>query len=459
MFELRDYQQRDADRIRAGFAGGERRVLYQAPTGSGKTVLFAHIVAGARARNNRVVILGHRDEIVRQVSDALAALGIGHGVIAAGYPETPELTVQVASVATLVRRLDRLHSTIKLLVVDEAHHAVAGMWQEILAALPDARVLGVTATPERLDGKGLSDVFGSLIIGPAIHELIEAGHLARFTTYAPANDPDLRGVHTRMGDFASNELAAAMSKEIIIGGAVDDYTRLCAGAAAIVFCVDIAHSRLVAARFATAGYRAAHVDGDTDKDERRALIRALGSSELQVLCNCGLISEGLDVPGVSAAMLLRPTKSLALYLQQVGRALRPAPGKERAKILDHAGNTYRFGPADTPRVWSLDGRERRANDGRSIVRRCRTCGALNPVKAKTCSACGAELYTPRPHVEIRAPELVEVGRADHLRIMSYRQALQWAGSSEQRLRLVATARGYKAGWVWHRMQEIAGSGT
>jgi DNA repair protein RadD len=447
---LRPYQESDVAKLREEFAAGACRVLYQAPTGSGKTVLFAHIIAKAIASGSRVVILGHRDEIVRQVSEALAALNVEHGIIAAGYTETVAM-VQVASVATLVRRLDRLQPP-DLIVVDEAHHAVAGTWRKILAAYPTAAVLGVSATPERADGKGLGDIFETLVLGPTVAELIEAGFLSRCTAFAPARGPDLAGIKTRAGDFAVDQLADAMSKGVVVDGAVTEYTRLCPGAPAIAFCVDIEHSRLVAERFASRGYRAAHVDGDTPAAARRALIAELGAGAIQILCNCGLISEGLDVPTVTAAILLRPTKSLALYLQQVGRALRPAPGKERALILDHSGNTFRFGPADWPRAWSLDGRDKSAGKF-DTVRRCPECGALNPLAAFACEECGAtlrEAVQPKPKREIEIGPLVEVNR---LAGMTYRQAVRWAGDDEQRLRLVCMAKGYRPGWVWHRLQE------
>jgi superfamily II DNA or RNA helicase len=213
----------------------------------------------------------------------------------------------------------------------------------------------------------------------------------------------------------------------------------------------------LAARFAAAGYHAAHIDGDTPKDERRDLIRALGSGDLQVLANCGLISEGLDVPSVVAAILLRPTRSLALYLQQVGRALRRAPGKVRALILDHAGNTYRFGPADAPHVWSLEGRAK-TRSATPVVRRCKECGALNPLAAVTCEACGAQLQCKPPiqRVEVPTNTLVEVER---LRAMSYGQAVKWAGPNESRLRQIAKARNYKEGWVYYRLKELRKQGT
>jgi superfamily II DNA or RNA helicase len=447
---LRPYQERDVGELRQRFGRGVRRVCYQAPTGSGKTVLFAYIVAGAMARGNKVVIIGHRDEIVRQISEALSELGVAHGIIAAGYDETPA-PVQIANIATLVRRLDRSEAP-DLIVFDECHHAVAGMWRKILARWPGAKVLGVTATPERLDGKGLADVFDELVIGPTVSELITAKYLSPFTTFAPARSPDLSGIKTRAGDFAVDQLGEAMSKGIVIDGAVDEYVRICPGVPAIVFCVDIAHSELVAERFAARGFRAAHVDGNTNADERRDLIAALGTGKIQVLCNCGLISEGLDVPSVVAVILLRPTKSLALYLQQVGRALRPAPGKAKALILDHSGNTFRFGMVDAPRTWSLEDRPKK--DGAPPLCRCKQCGALNPIAALYCENCGAQLREPPSRREIHIGRLVEL---DRLTAMSYRQALHWAGNSVDRLRLVAQARGYHRGWIRHVLRERAAS--
>ena len=255
---LRPYQERDIARIRAAFAAGARRICYQSPTASGKTVLFATVVAGASARGNRTVILGHRDEIVQQVDGALDALGLAHGIIAAGYPEQLEFPVQIASVATLVRRLDKLAPP-ELIVPDECHHAAAASWRRILDAYPDAKVLGVTATPQRLDGKGLEDIFDMLITGSSVAELIAQGYLSRFVTYAPPRRPDLSGVRTRAGDYATEQLAQVMSDGVVITDAVDEYARRCPGAPAIAFCVDIDHSQRVAAAFAERGFKAAPI--------------------------------------------------------------------------------------------------------------------------------------------------------------------------------------------------------
>jgi len=236
---LRPYQVDDLARLRAQFRSGVRRVCYQGPCGCGKTVIFSEVVAGAVRRGNRVCILGHRDEIIQQITRALDALGVAHALVVAGCDLAAlEHPVQVASVQTLVRRLKHLMPP-DLFVIDESHHAAANTWRRILAAFPQAKVLGVTATPQRLDGKGLDDIFDALAIGPSVSELIAAGYLSLFATFAPARSPDLSGIRTRAGDYATDELAARMSKGVIISTAVDEYTRLCAGRAAIVYCVDI----------------------------------------------------------------------------------------------------------------------------------------------------------------------------------------------------------------------------
>jgi DNA repair protein RadD len=332
--ELRAYQRQDVDRIREHFANGVACVCYQLPTGGGKTVVFCYILAAAASKGSRVLVIAHRNEILDQVARTLTSFGIRHGVIAAGYPVAPEEPIQLASVFTLVRRPDSL-GEFDLLVIDEAHHAVASTWRDVLAAAPDARVLGVSATPERLDGKGLDDIFDELVRGPTVRELIDQGFLAPFVAYGPKTDLNLGGLRVTAGDYQIDQLADVMSAGIVVKSAVSEYGRLCAGAPAIAFCVDVAHSQQVAEAFRDAGWRAAHVDGNTRREERRDLIRSLADGRLDVLTNCGLISEGLDVPGVVTVILLRPTMSRAMFLQQIGRALRP--GKPKAFILDHAG--------------------------------------------------------------------------------------------------------------------------
>jgi superfamily II DNA or RNA helicase len=273
---LRPYQEVDVARIRAGYAAGAIRICYQLPTGGGKTIIFCYILAAAVAKGARVIVLAHRIEILEQIVAALTLFGIPHGIIAAGYPETPDAPVQVASVFTLARRLGSISAFgFDFIVIDECHHAVASTWRCILAALPDARILGVSATPERLDGKGLNDIFEDLISGPSQKELIERGFLAPFTAFGPrtGTGPDLRGIGVAAGDYRIDQLAALMGTSVVISSAVSEYRRLCPGAPAIAFCVDIAHSQAVTRAFVDDGWRAAHLDGNTPREENSPAAR------------------------------------------------------------------------------------------------------------------------------------------------------------------------------------------
>jgi DNA repair protein RadD len=454
MTVLRPYQSALIERIDAAYSAGARRVLAVLPTGAGKTVCFSSMIASAAERRERVLILAHRQEIIDQISASLFRHGVAHGAIVAGARESLQ-PVQVASVATLARRVGRWRDAFGLIVVDEAHHAVAGSWRTILGAFERSRVLGVTATPERLDGRGLGDMFETMIVGPGVAELIAGGFLSRFRIFAPAGAPSLARVKTKMGDYALDGLRAAMGGAVITA-AVTEYQRLAAGVPAVAFCVDRGHSEDVAEAFRAAGIRAAHVDGETPAGERRDMMAALGSGGLDVLCNCGLISEGVDVPAIGAAILLRPTQSLALNLQQIGRALRMAPGKESALILDFAGNTERHGRPDDPRDWSLNSTKR---DGkrRAAVRRCRACGAINGLSATMCEECGATLTQKIAHADLDVRLIDEETAALRKKIigMTYRKRIEWAGADAAKLETVASACGYKRGWVRHRLDEIA----
>ena len=453
--KLWPYQTDGLNKIYKDFADGARAVCYQAPTGSGKTVVGGEFIS--RQPDDSIIVACHRDEIALQFSTALTRLEMPHGIIAPGYGPTSH-RVQIASVMTLVRRLDQFHPT--LLIYDEAHHAAAPTWQRITAAYREADLLGLTATPRRLDGKPLDDIFDTLVVGPSIAKLIDDGFLAPVVVFAPTNTPDLKSVKIRAGDYAIDQLAAVMSDEMIVDGAVEEYTRLCPDARGIAFCVDIAHSKLVANAFRARGYRAQHVDGETPRLERRALIAALGDGSLDVLSNCGLFSEGLDVPGVEAAILLRPTKSLALYLQMVGRALRRAPGKKQAVILDCAGNVFVHGLPTARRRWSLHGKQQ-DDSGVERLFRCPECGAINDRGAEHCCHCGV-VFARRERQErtiVRGPSLAEAIEVpvsdDDIRDMSYRDVLKWAADAEgflveARLQRIGAARGYKAAWAFYK---------
>jgi superfamily II DNA or RNA helicase len=455
MVALRPYQESDIDRLRSEFSH-KRRVCYCAPTGSGKTVLFVVLVRRLlNTRERRVAIVVHRIELVDQTAEALAVENIPFGVIAAGHAETLDAPVQVCMVQTLANRLDRL-ANVDFLIVDEAHHAVASTYRAVLTAAPHARVLGPTATPERLDGRGLNDIFEALVIGPSPAELIRDGYLSRFAVFAPERMVDLKRARTVAGDYALRDLADRMSAGFVLDDALSEYRKRLDGRSAIAFCCTIEHSRLVARHLRAAGVRAEHLDGDTPASERRQLIKQLGTGETQILTNCALISEGLDIPSVAGVILLRPTKSLALHLQQIGRALRPAEGKVRAVILDHAGNVFRHGMPDLEHAWSLEGRPKKR--GKALVRRCPECGALIPIAVHECPECGADLRPAKAKPATAPAPLIELDSATALESWlakaSFTAVTRWAGIDEARLRAVAAARGYKKGWVYYRLKDM-----
>ena len=450
---LRPYQEDGLDAIRREFGRGIRSVLYQAPTGSGKTVLFAHITRGAARKGNNVLISVHRRELIDQTTEALVALDVDHGVISpAFYPK--KSAVQIASVQTLVRRMDKMTWIPHLIVVDEAHHAAAGSWQKILYRWPDAKVLGVTATPERLDGKGLDKQFDVLLRGPHVGALIEDGWLSNFSVYAAEQKPDLTKVKTRMGDYAQGELSTEMEGSVIVGDAVEHYQRYAAGLRAIAFCVTIKHAQIVRDQFLKADIRSEVIDGTMNGFDRHMVLRRFEEGRTLVLTSCMIVNEGFDLPSVACAILLRPTKSLALYLQQVGRSLRTAPGKKEAIILDHAGNVFEHGLPTDEIEWHLEGKKKREGVKRGPLTSCEKCFRVYPPPRNPCPKCG------HVHAMERAAEPEKIdGELKKVEGKVYSQRERrayWdevnACVTEDDLKAFAKRKGHKRGWVYMTMK-------
>lgn len=446
---LRPYQQSIADQTRKAFGEGKNRPLIVLSTGGGKTVVFSYIASNAARKENRVWIIAHRKELIRQAGNTLAAFGVSHGIIKSGEPESPEELVHVASVQTLVGRMKTLAPP-DLIVIDECHHAVSGSYRKILDAYPNAKVIGVTATPCRLDGKGLGDVFDILIEGPPLKWLTENDFLSSAKYYAPPVVANLTGLKTTRGDYDQTELAAAMNKPSITGDAVKHYQRFADGQPMLVFCASVQHAKDVAEEYRNAGYRAEHVDGNLSDDDRDDRIQGLATGKYQIITSCELIGEGLDVPVCVAAQLLRPTQSLVLHLQQIGRVLRKSAGKSHAVILDHVGNCQRHGLADDVREWSLDGRKatkRKDDDPEVLVRSCPECfSAHKPTPA--CPYCGYE-YPPKPRTkaEIKAGELEEL-----LIVRKAKKMEEGMCRTYEDFLALGVSRGYAAPAVWARIR-------
>ena len=281
--------------------------------------------------------------------------------------------------------------------------------------------------------------------------LVDQGYLSRPVVYAPSGAPDLSGVASRGGDFAKDALAEAVDKPKITGDAVTHYRRHCSGEPSIVFCVSVQHAEHVAEAFRAEGFQAASIDGSLDDATRAQRIADLGSGALQVLTSCEIISEGTDIPRVSAAILLRPTQSLALYLQQVGRVLRPFPGKTHSTILDHVGNVHRHGLPDDDRVWDLNAVKRKRQRDQEPEVRIRQCEACYTVHrpAPKCPACGFVYPVQAREVEEVSGELIQV---DPLALRRQAKAEQSQAKSLADLQAIARVRGYKPGWADHIWQ-------
>lgn len=454
MIELRPYQSQMLAETRQAYAQRHRAVLLCLATGGGKTITASTVVHGAAQKRNTTWWLTHRRELASQASQTFYDLGIPHGTIRAGHVSDPRALVQVGSIQTIARRLDQLPPP-SLIVFDETHHIGAATWDAIFHRFPAAKILGLTATPWRLDGQGLGRWYSHMVTGPSTGELIDNGSLSPYRLFAPAT-PDLSGVATAQGDYQRGALAKAMDKPQIVGDAIGHYQNLCPGKRAVVFAAGVENSQHIAAQFNAAGIPAEHVDGSMANDARDAAVDRFRRGETLVLSNADLFGEGFDVPAIEAAILLRPTKSLSLHLQQVGRALRPAPGKAEAIILDHAGNSLRHGLPDDDREWSLDDREKRSKAAPSEVpvRQCGECFFVYRPAPK-CPQCGHAPPVQAREIEQVEGTLTELARAREQR--EKRQQVGRAQTLEDFLR-IAAERGYKPGWAHQMMRVRQGQG-
>ena len=420
---LRDYQHDILVRVSALMRQGYRRVLVVLPTGGGKTVLAGEALKCTASLGLTGQFLVHRKELIDQTSTSFAGMGLPHGFIASGRPFDPSALTTLAGVQTLVNRLD-VALPPNLVIADEAHHAVAVSWDRIFACYPDSFILGLTATPQRLDGKGLDAQFDAMVVGPSVAELIARGFLSPFEYYAPSR-PDMTGIQT------DQQAEAVMDQPDLIGDMVEHYLRLAKGQPGIVFAHSVAHSKHLVDAYCAEGVRAAHMDGDMSDKERERVDAMLRARDVDVVSNVALLGEGYDVPAVVYLGMGRHTNSLGWFKQMAGRPLRvtyakgapltcdadrllaiatgPKPG---AIICDHASNVFSHGFPDDDVEWSLKGRVKgrgiAATDDVDPVRQCLQCYRCYPSRLPACPGCGAA-QTPTPR-ELK----IEAGRLEKL---------------------------------------------
>jgi DNA repair protein RadD len=439
-------------------AAGEK-VLLVSPTGSGKTVMGTEIVKAAVARRESVLFLAHRREIIAQTSQKLFKYGLRHGIIQAGFDPRPMELVQVASVATLfvrgVKSDAMLMPPANLIVIDEAHHAPANSYQKIVEAYPDAKILGLTATPCRGDGRGLGGIFTKIVEAPQVAQLIERGCLVKTRVYAPV-DPNLRGVDTQNGDYVTSQLSERVNTDQLVGDIVTQWHKHGGRRKTVAFAVDVAHSMHIRDEFVRAGVRAEHIDGKTPKAERDGILGRLRSGDLQLVSNCMVLTEGWDMPDVSCCILARPTKKMGLYRQMLGRVLRAAAGKTDAVILDHSGAVFRHGLAEDPVEWTLDpdrkavSKVHESRKGEAKLIECTQCSALR-LGGQPCPACGFMPKRPSRGVDYVDGDLALVGGSKPGHSIEQRRSFYG------QLRSYALERGHKSGWAAYKFKEKFGA--
>jgi len=443
--QLRDYQKDIINQTRCLMQKGIKNVLIQSPVGSGKTILTAHMLKTASSKGLTSWFICHRRELIKQSILAFSDTGVNHGIISSGWQPNPNLPVQIASIQTLIRRYKQYKKP-SLIVWDEAHHCASKTWARLHEANPQAYHIGLTATPQRLDGAGLEKYFKAMVQGLTTQQLIEQGYLSKYKLFAPSKINTSK-VHTRMGDFAKSEIEALVDKPTITGDAIKHYKKLCNGKRAVVFCTSIKHSEHVVDEFTAQGIRAVHLDGESQKGYRDLMLDKFRKGEIEVVSNVDLFGEGFDLPTLEASILLRPTQSLSLYIQQCGRCLRPSPGKEYAIILDHAGNTERHGLPDEDREWSLEGNKgnKTNQEAKLKIKTCPKCYAVQLPGKLTCDFCGYTYETQEREINHVDGELVEV---DYEKLRKEKRAIQGQCQTKEDLIAEGIKRGYKCPRLW-----------
>lgn len=494
---LRDYQQHDMTKLKAAFKSF-KSVLYQLSTGGGKTVVALHIIQGALGKGNITWFVVNRRRLVKQTSKAMTDAGIPHGIIASGFPET-EATVQVVMIQSVVNRLDRLPLP-RFLILDEFHNAKAATYEKVIQQIPDARILGLTATPCRLDGKPLNSIVQTMVTGKPLSWLIAEGYLCDVKIYAPpvgVEDVELKAQAD--GDYAIADIVDLMDKPTITGCAIQHYKNISPGKPALVFCASIKHAEHTAEAFRAAGINSESIDSTMATEKLDGIIGYFDDRQIDVVVSVDLVSEGFDLPCINTAIFLRHSASLRLVVQMIGRTLRPvyalgydlatregrlqaiaASDKPYAILLDHVGNIRRhdllgLGLPEWDIEWSLDGEVKRKKPEESVVQvtQCDRCYYMHP-PAKVCPNCGhcyeAKIRKMQAVIdeqleEVRREELERIEKAEAQAAARAAKIAELAKQQKERSRMkreewlcetlddwqaLAAQRGYKKGWAYMR---------
>lgn len=458
MQTLRPYQNNALNALRAGIAQGNKTQILMLPTGAGKTTVASSMFQGAMRKGKRVLFIVDTIELIDQTVQRFAADGMDVGVIQGQHALTDySKPVQIATIQTLRNRWEEMARWMRfdLVVIDEAH-VIHQQHQEIIKHCIDSKipVIGLSATPFR---KGMGKAFDSLVVGTSVEELTNDGFLVPATCYAPFI-PNLKGVKkNKDGDWQDDAIAEYMGEATIVGGVIEKWLQLGENRQTLVFGANRAHAHLLCDQFKQNGVNAEYVDGKTEKEEREQIISAYRRGDIKVLCNIGVLTKGFDAPETGCVVIARPTKSMMMHLQIIGRGLRPAPGKVDCIVIDHAGNCLRNGlPTDELPAALDDGKaansnpdRKEADDSTPTPKACQSCGYVKT--QHKCPKCG---FAPeaRQDVEARDGDLVEVTSGKKKDWTPERKAKLYS-----ELLGYAQTKGYKPGWAFMKCKEFIGS--
>lgn len=441
MIKLRDYQNQLITNVRQSYLNGNRSPCIVLGCGGGKTVVFAYMASQSQSKGNTVWFMVHRKELLDQTIATFDRFGIKRD------------SIHIGMVGTFARNLEKYPKP-DFIIFDECHFSAAKTWRKIIDAFPDAMLAGLTATPCRLDGKPLGEIYDDLVEGESIKSLVDKGFLAPYKYYAP-NVADLSSLKKKRGDYDSNEAAELLSTKTVFGDVIKHYREYADGKQTICYCATIKHSEMMAEEFRSYGINAVHFDGNTPKKERDKIIQDFREGKITILCNVDLISVGFDCPDVDCCILLRPTDSTALYIQQACRALRFREGKT-AVILDHVNNFERHGLPDDERNWSLGKKyekpKRFNSDGTLKIKQCQNCFAVFEAGSIACPHCGSEVKLEKQELKnIKEIQLQEIKRKKEEELKEI--VLDFSSPDDckdlDELHAYAKRHHYKSGWVWH----------
>lgn len=440
MYELHPYQKKLVQQTRQELASGKKSVLIQSPAGSGKSVVIAEIARLTVKKGGHVLFMVHRKELVEQITNSF---------------KENDVDLSHCTIMTVGRVKNRLGKLPKptLIITDETHHSLAKTYRNVYKFYLTTPRIGFSATPWRMNGKGLHDVYESMVKGPSVKWLINNKYLAPFKYYSVnlVNSDKLKKSST--GDYTNKSMDEAVGKTIF-GDVINTYKKVANGQQAIVYAHSVEYSQIVADSFNQAGISARHVDAKTPSTKREQIMTDFKAGKIKIICNVDLISEGFNVPDCSTIILLRPTASLVLFIQQSMRSMRYKSGKV-ATIIDHVANYSRFGLPDDDFGWTLDDREKKKSgrkDDAPAIKTCDRCFRVVPAQSKICPFCGFEFEIEATEMqEDKNAKIEKIGEfkmvADYKNVKYGKMKVSDAKNPEE-LFTIAKARKYKPGWAY-----------